>query len=104
MKRIVKQAKWWVYILECRDGSLYTGITLDLERRFQLHRQGKAAAYTRAHRPERLLWSRAAASRSKALKLEWAIKQMTKERKLSLVAGKLNVVEVLKKGLKNRKR
>ena len=43
---------WWVYMLRCRDGSLYTGVTTDVERRFAQHRAGTGAKYTRTHPPE----------------------------------------------------
>jgi predicted GIY-YIG superfamily endonuclease len=72
---------WWLYVLECIDGSLYTGITVDLERRYAQHCRGKAAAYTRSRPPVRLLGAMAAASRSSALKLEYAFKQLPSREK-----------------------
>lgn len=76
---------WIVYILRCRDGSLYTGITTDLERRLRAHRAGTASKYTRAKLPVRLAWSESAASESAAKKREAAIKKLTRKEKLSLI-------------------
>jgi len=72
---------WWLYVVECVDGSLYTGITVDLERRYAQHCRGKAAAYTRSRPPVRLLGAMAAANRSSALKLEYAFKQLSSREK-----------------------
>ena len=47
---------WWVYMLRCRDGSLYTGVTTDVERRFAQHRAGTGAKYTRSHPPEAIVY------------------------------------------------
>ena len=68
---------WFVYLIECTDGSLYTGITVDLESRFQAHRQGKGARYTRAHPPLKILGAEAHSDRSSASKAEFRIKQLT---------------------------
>ncbi len=76
---------WQVYVLRCADGSLYTGITTDLERRLAVHNSGAGAAYTRARLPVSLLWSEAAADRSSALKRELQIKRLPRSRKLRLV-------------------
>ncbi|HCM42714.1 MAG TPA: endonuclease [Candidatus Omnitrophica bacterium] len=66
---------WFVYILECRNQSLYTGMTNDLEKRVNLHRNGKAAAYTRSFGVTGLVYSEACATKSKALKREAQIKK-----------------------------
>jgi len=76
---------WVVYLLRCRDGSLYTGITNDLSRRLAAHRAGKASAYTRARRPLRLVYREAARDRSAALRREAAIKRLTRKAKLELI-------------------
>ena len=78
-------ADWAVYILRCGDGSLYTGITNDLERRIAAHRAGTASRYTRTHRPVRLAYQEPAADRSAALRREAAIKRLTREAKLTLL-------------------
>ena len=73
---------WYIYLLECVDGSFYTGITVDLATRFADHQSGKGARYTRSHKPLRLLASAPVGNRSAALKAELAIKRLPKDRKL----------------------
>jgi len=73
---------YWLYLLECQDGSFYAGIALDVQKRLAEHRQGKGAAYTRSRPPVALLACRQYPSRSEALKTEYAIKQLPKARKL----------------------
>jgi predicted GIY-YIG superfamily endonuclease len=78
---------WWLYVLECIDGSLYTGITSDVERRYSQHCRGKAAAYTRAKPPLQLVGAMQAGSRSSALRLEYAFKQLpSREKRVRAVA------------------
>jgi putative endonuclease len=77
---------WFVYLIECRDGSIYTGIAIDVAARYAAHCSGKGARYTRAHPPLRLLASVAYADRSSALKAEYRIKQLTAADKHRLVA------------------
>ncbi len=77
---------WIVYLLRCRDGSLYTGITNDLSRRLALHRAGKGGAYTRSRRPLRLVYEEGQPSRSAALRREAAIKRLGRREKLALLA------------------
>jgi len=78
---------WHVYILECEDGSLYTGIAVDVAARFALHCAGKGAKYTRAHPPRRVLASFAHPDRSSATKAEIAIKRLTPAQKRLLCAA-----------------
>ncbi|WP_410499885.1 GIY-YIG nuclease family protein [Chitinibacter sp. S2-10] len=78
---------WFVYILRCRDGSLYTGIAIDVAKRFAAHQAGKGAKYTRAHPPESLELILPCANRSIALKLEYAIKQRSAADKKRWIAG-----------------
>lgn len=78
-------AAWNVYVLRCADGSLYTGVTTDLERRLQQHNAGTGAAYTRSRLPVSLLWQEAAADRPAALRRELQIKRLPRSAKLSLV-------------------
>jgi putative endonuclease len=73
---------WHLYLLQCRDGSLYAGITTDVARRFRQHAAGTGARYTRAHPPESLLASRPYPDRSSALRAEAALKRQPKARKL----------------------
>ena len=82
---------WCIYMLRCRDGSLYTGCTNDLEHRIKMHSQGKGARYTKAHLPVVLVYSESCTDRSHALRREWELKQLTKEKKEALVAGKESV-------------
>ena len=63
---------WFVYILRCRDGTLYTGIAVDLPRRLDAHRRGVAAKYTRSRRPVTLVYHEAQPDRSRALRREAA--------------------------------
>ncbi|MGZ5036350.1 MAG: GIY-YIG nuclease family protein [Usitatibacter sp.] len=67
---------WFLYVIECEDGSLYTGIAVDPHARFAAHAAGKGARYTRSHRPVRLLLTLAFADRSSALKAEHRVKRM----------------------------
>ena len=76
---------WFIYILRCADGSLYTGITNDVKRRCRQHNDGTASRYTRSRRPTKLVWQEAQPSRSSALKREAAIKAMTRQDKLALI-------------------
>jgi putative endonuclease len=77
--------RWHVYILRCRDKSLYTGISTDVEARLLKHNAGKGAAYTRSHLPVVLVWREAAKSESAAKKREAQIKKLTREQKLDLI-------------------
>lgn len=88
-KRIeaVKAHAWFVYILRCSDGSLYTGITTDVKRRSEQHNAGTAARYTRSRLPVRVEYQEPQASRSSALKREWAVKAMARLEKGSLIAS-----------------
>ena len=76
---------WFVYILRCSDGSLYTGITTDLTRRTQQHNAGAASRYTRSRRPVKLVYQERKRSQSLALKREAAIKKLTRRQKLALI-------------------
>lgn len=74
-----------VYILLCRDHSLYTGITTDLERRFTQHQEGSASRYTRSRGVIKVVYSETSADRSTALQREAEIKRMTREEKQKLI-------------------
>jgi putative endonuclease len=78
---------WTVYIARCRDGSLYTGITTDPERRLAEHNSGSGGAYTRSKTPVVMVYREPAASRSKAQEREHAIKGLTRAQKEELLAG-----------------
>jgi len=77
--------RWVVYMLLCRDGSLYTGITNDLTKRVAAHRAGAGARYTRARLPVRLVYREARATRGSALRREAAIKRLPRAAKLALL-------------------
>jgi predicted GIY-YIG superfamily endonuclease len=76
---------WFVYILECSDGSFYTGITNDLERRQQQHNDGTASRYTRSRRPVILRYHETCQSRSEALIRECSLRLLTRKEKEQLV-------------------
>jgi uncharacterized protein (TIGR02453 family) len=78
---------WTVYLLRCRDGSLYTGIARDAMRRVAAHNAGRGAAYTRSRRPVTLAYAEPARDRPAALRREWAIKQLTREEKEAMIAS-----------------
>ena len=76
---------WHVYIIECSDGSLYTGITNDLDKRIAAHNDGRGAKYTKSRRPVRLRYSEPAADRKHASRREYAIKSLRKAAKMQLI-------------------
>ena len=76
---------WFVYILRCADGSLYTGITTDVSRRCEQHNAGTASRYTRSRLPVNLSYQEAQASQSLALKRELEIKAMSRKEKDALI-------------------
>lgn len=78
--------EWLLYILECNDGSFYTGVTKDLKRRLKMHNKGNASRYTRSRRrPVELIYSEQCAGRAQALKRECSVKSLTREKKEMLV-------------------
>ncbi len=85
-KPAAKTGDWVVYILKCRGGRLYTGVTTNLEHRLAAHKAGLGAKFTRAFAPVRLVWSRAGFTRSAALKLEAAIKKLPRAGKKQCIA------------------
>jgi len=75
---------WFVYILECIDGSLYTGISTDIDRRLKEHNESKKGAkYTRSRRPVKLIDYCVVKDKSSALKLEYKIKSLKKDKKIA---------------------
>jgi len=79
--------KWTVYILECSDTSLYTGITIDLERRLEEHRTGRGAKYTKHRSPLKVRYTEHRRTKSAALTREAAIKSLARSEKLALIAA-----------------
>ncbi|MGU7771149.1 GIY-YIG nuclease family protein [Burkholderia sp. MR1-5-21] len=86
---------WFLYLIECADGSVYTGITTDVAARFDEHAAGKGARYTRSRKPRAVLASFPLADRSSALRAEYRVKQLTAAQKRELAAGKRTLESVL---------
>jgi predicted GIY-YIG superfamily endonuclease len=83
MKKIISE--WTVYILECSDGTFYTGVTNNLQKRINLHNAGKGAKYTRSRLPVKVIYQEDAPEKSEALKREYMIKQLSREQKIKLM-------------------
>lgn len=79
---------YFVYILECADKSLYTGITTDVERRLEEHKSKKASHYTNAHGAVKIVYTKQFKDRSSALRREAEIKRLTRDKKLLLIKTK----------------
>lgn len=86
-KEIKKEQPWYVYMVECKDGTIYTGATTDVERRVKQHNDGVGARYTRGRRPVTLLMNIWCANKSEALKKEARIKDLSREDKLKIING-----------------
>jgi putative endonuclease len=84
--RRTRAGAWTLYMIECLDGSIYTGIALDVAARYAAHAAGRGARYTRAHPPARLLASIEYPDHSSALKAEYRIKQLTAAAKRAFVS------------------
>lgn len=78
---------WCVYLIECRNGAWYAGITNDLPRRYRAHCSGRGARYTRANPPTRIVDARLCGDRSAALRAEAALKRVPRARKLAFLGG-----------------
>lgn len=83
-----KKERAYIYILECKDGTLYTGWTNHLEERVQCHNMGKGAKYTKVRRPVQLIYYEEFHTKQEAMKREYAIKQLTRKEKLLIVEKK----------------
>ena len=75
---------YWVYILQCADNTLYTGISNDVEKRVAVHNEGAGAKYTRGRRPVKLIYSEECENKSAALRREIKIKKLTQKEKIAL--------------------
>lgn len=75
---------WFLYLIECEDGSIYTGITVDVAKRYMAHQMGKGAKYMRSHPPKRLLKVLEFTDRSAASKAEYMIKKLSASEKRAL--------------------
>ena len=80
-----REKRYWVYILRCADGTLYTGITNDVPRRLAAHNSGRGAKYTRGRGPVELVYREACGEKSAALRREAAVKRLSREEKLRLM-------------------
>jgi putative endonuclease len=80
-KKANRRKTWFLYILKCRDGTLYTGITNDIQRRLRMHNDGTASRYTRSRLPVKLVYREPCRNRSDALRKEWALKRFPKREK-----------------------
>lgn len=76
----------YTYILQCGDGSLYTGWTNHLENRIKMHETGRGAKYTKAHLPVKLVYCECFPTKEEAMHREWEIKQLSHRQKLALIA------------------
>ncbi|HEV3106014.1 MAG TPA: GIY-YIG nuclease family protein [Trinickia sp.] len=86
---------WFLYLIECADGSVYTGIATDVAARYAKHANGTGARYTRAKKPVALLASFELADRSSALRAEYRVKRLAPEQKRALAAGSRTLGSVL---------
>lgn len=86
----MKSSAWFLYMIECTDGSLYTGITVDVEARYAAHCNGSGARYTRSHPPCRLLGFETHPDRSSASKAEYRIKRLSPAAKREYAAALQN--------------
>ena len=78
----------YVYILKCSDGSLYTGWTIDLEKRLEVHNSGAGAKYTKGRLPVKLVYYEEFDSKVEAMSREWHIKRLSRNEKLKLISDK----------------
>ena len=81
----------YVYILKCADGSLYTGYTVNLDKRLKTHNEGKASKYTASRLPVKMVFSEECLDKSDALKKEFFIKTLTRENKIKLIKNKASL-------------
>ncbi|MGF6756875.1 GIY-YIG nuclease family protein [Paraburkholderia sp. GAS334] len=86
---------WFLYLIECEDGSVYTGIAVDVQARFDKHVSGTGARYTRSRKPRQLLASFELADRSSASRAEYWVKRLTAVEKRALAAGARTLESVL---------
>jgi len=78
---------YYVYILRCKDGSYYTGHAKDVKKRFEMHKKGQGAKYTRMHEPEKLVYTEEFESRGEAMRQERRIKTLSHDKKQQLISN-----------------
>jgi putative endonuclease len=89
---------WFLYLIECSDGSLYTGIATDVDARFEKHLNGTGARYTRSRKPVRVLVSFELEGRSQASRAEYWVKRLSATEKWALIAGERTLESVIPAG------
>lgn len=82
--------KYYTYVLLTKDNTLYCGYTDDVEKRFEAHKSGKGAKYTRSHKPEKIIYTACFDTKSEALKEEHRIKSLTREEKIHFISENEN--------------
>jgi predicted GIY-YIG superfamily endonuclease len=87
-KAETKPTRWWVYVLRCKDATLYCGMTNDVERRLEMHRTGKGARYTRGRAPLELVHKERCKDRGDALRREYAWKKLSRAEKLAEIGAR----------------
>jgi putative endonuclease len=92
-KKKTQASAWVLYVLQCRDSTLYTGVTTDLLRRVQQHNDGSASRYTRSRLPVKLVHQERCRGRSSALKKEYALKQLSRKEKERYIKRKINALD-----------
>ena len=80
----------YTYIVRCKDGSLYTGCTNDIEKRIKAHNEGKGAKYTKSRRPVKLVYYEEFQTKEEAMKREYAIKHMRRKEKEKIIGDRVN--------------
>ena len=85
MSKLTRESGYYVYIIYCKDGSYYTGHAKDVEKRFDMHKNGRGARYTRMHEPEKLVYVEPFESRSEAMRRERKIKKLSHNKKQQLI-------------------
>ena len=85
---------WYLYLLRCANGDLYTGISTDVQRRLQQHASNRGARRLRGKGPLQLVFSEQVGDRSSALRLEYRVKQLSREQKEALVSGARQLPEI----------
>ena len=86
--------RWFLYLIRCKDGSLYTGITTDVKRRFEEHKGSRGSKYLRGKAPLELVLKKKIGNKGLALKIEDRVKKLTKIKKELLVKGKIGIREI----------
>jgi putative endonuclease len=99
----VAMSLWSLYLVRCRGGSLYTGVTTDVARRFAEHAKGKGASYLRGRAPLDLVFQKRLGSRSLALAVEYRVKHLTKAKKEELVQKGKHLGEIIKRVRRERR-